>query len=107
MDIQLTLKAVNIQQYLGGFPNTGNCFKGMAVAQDRKVGDGIQIKKEGTSNDKKITDHQIGRPGQKQIGQAIKHIKNITAFLPDDIMNLSGKRFKPGISVKLVQHNFI
>jgi len=102
MDADFSFMAVNIQQNLRRFADPGHGFERVAASQNGEIRDRIEFKQIGAGDDEEVADHQVRRPGQEQIGQAVKNVKDITAFIANDVVYLGGKRFKSGIGVQLI-----
>ena len=99
--VEIALKIINIQQQLGRFANSGNGLKRMAISQNRKISDSVQLEKIRTGNHKEIAHHQIRRPRAQQIGQAIENVISIDAFLRNNIVEPAKKKLsKPPFGIQ-------
>ena len=93
-DINTFAVRVDIDKKLGGIQDFVDSLHGMFSADDRKEGNRIQDKQEGTGNPEEIAHHQVCGPGSLQVRQAVKHIKGVFAFLLNDVMDVYRKGFK-------------
>ncbi len=100
MNIDRALNMIDIQQQLGCAANAGDGLKRVIIAEQGKIGNGIQFIQIRAGDHKEIADHQVRRPGRQQVRQAVKDIKGAFALLRNDGMNLGGKRLKSGICIQ-------
>jgi len=63
LDTEPPIVAINIEEYLGSFPNPSYSFEGVPTPKKRKVGDRIEFKEVRAGNEKEIADHKVGSPG--------------------------------------------
>ena len=67
LDIEIILKIIDVEQELGGLADPRDSLKRMLAAQDRKIGDGVELKKIGAGDHKEIADHHVSCPGGQKI----------------------------------------
>ena len=57
VDVIVVLAVIHIDEELGRVPDARNGLEGVVVTKDRKIRDGIQLKKKRAGNLKKVPDH--------------------------------------------------
>ena len=93
---------VDVQQDLGGFADAGDGLEGVAAPQNGKIGHRVEFEQVRAGDHEEVADHQVRRPGQQQIREAVKDVEDVPSLLPDDVVNLGGEGFEARVGVELV-----
>ena len=67
---------------------------GMLSPDDREERHRIENEQEGAGHPEKVAHHQVGRPGGLEFGQAVEHIKRVSALLLDIVVDGDRERFE-------------
>jgi len=105
MDVNPVFHMIDIQEDLGRFPNSGDGFKGVVIAQQGKIRYGIELVEVRAGDPEKIADHQIRGPGGQKIRKGIKHIKDPFSFTGRNIVNLGRKGLEAALSIETIDGN--
>ncbi len=102
MDTELALIIVDVQQDLGGFPDTVHGLEGVAAPEEGEIGHRVEFEKIRTGDHKEVADHEVRGPRQQEVGQTIEDIENIPSLLSDDVVDLGREGLETRLGVELV-----
>ena len=105
MDINTAVKRADIGKQRRLFPDARNGLIGVLFIIDRLICDRLTPDQEGIDEQKKVRDHQIGKPVFLQIRQTVEHKKRAKRLLVNDAVHLHGKGLKAHTRIKLVFFN--
>ena len=102
VDVAAAVVPMNIDHDLSGAGDGVGGHRGMMVAQQGEIGDGVQTVKKRTGQHEKIAEHAVAVPVHGQFGQAVEDITGAAARLFDMIESGGDKPLETVFRVQVV-----
>ncbi len=94
VDMKTPVVFVDIDEDLGGVPDSFYRLVGVPVAKDGEIGDCIEFEKVGACNPEKVPHHVVGGPGGEKVRKAIENQEGVLPFFGEDGVNAGGEGFE-------------